>query len=159
MVTTRKLPQVCFEFGRSRVQISAQIPALPTRSFRFFPTSFHTKAEMMLQNRPLQFPSTSLPIHNSSLDIIHFELLFAFLNKRQINIGPSLGNFPQALTFLECSSNWNGPVGNSDGLWAGGPWFDSRQMQDFSLLHSVQTGSGAHPVSYPIRIGGKAAGA
>jgi hypothetical protein len=27
-------------------------------------------------------------------------------------------------------------------------------MQDFSLLHSVQTDSGAHPVSYPMGTGG-----
>jgi hypothetical protein len=28
-----------------------------------------------------------------------------------------------------------------------GPEFDSAHGQDFSLLHSVQTGSGAHPAS------------
>jgi hypothetical protein len=38
------------------------------------------------------------------------------------------------------------------------------QSQLFSLLHIVQTGSGAHPASYPMDIGGsfpggKAAGA
>jgi hypothetical protein len=37
-------------------------------------------------------------------------------------------------------------------------------VQDFSLLHNVQTGSGAHPASYPRGtgdsfLGGKAAGA
>jgi hypothetical protein len=31
---------------------------------------------------------------------------------------------------------------------------DSRQGQDFSLLHVVQTGSGAHPASYPMGTGG-----
>jgi hypothetical protein len=31
---------------------------------------------------------------------------------------------------------------------------DSRQEQDFSLLHTVQTGSGAHPASYPMGTGG-----
>jgi hypothetical protein len=42
---------------------------------------------------------------------------------------------------------------------------DSRQRQDLYLLQSVQTGSGAHPASYPVgtRGGpfprGKAAGA
>jgi hypothetical protein len=30
---------------------------------------------------------------------------------------------------------------------------------DVSLFHSVQTYSGAHPASYPVRTGGKAAGA
>jgi hypothetical protein len=30
-------------------------------------------------------------------------------------------------------------------------------VQDFSPLHSVQTGSRAHPASYPIRTGGKPA--
>jgi hypothetical protein len=27
-------------------------------------------------------------------------------------------------------------------------------LQDFFLLHSVQTGSGAHPASYPMGTGG-----
>jgi hypothetical protein len=35
----------------------------------------------------------------------------------------------------------------SDRLWVGRLGFDSRQDQIF--LHSVETGSGAHPVSYP----------
>jgi hypothetical protein len=30
---------------------------------------------------------------------------------------------------------------------------DGQQMQDFSLLHNVQTGSGAHPASYPMGTG------
>jgi hypothetical protein len=38
----------------------------------------------------------------------------------------------------------------SDGLRAGEPVFDSRQGPDFSLLHIVQTGSGAHAASYPV---------
>jgi hypothetical protein len=51
-----------------------------------------------------------------------------------------------------------------DALQAGGPGFDSQQGQNCSLLHSVQTDSGAHPASYTIGIGGsfpagKAAGA
>jgi hypothetical protein len=33
---------------------------------------------------------------------------------------------------------------------AGRPGFESRQEQDFSLLHSVQTGSGACPASYQM---------
>jgi hypothetical protein len=42
--------------------------------------------------------------------------------------------------------------------------FESRWEQDFSPLHLVQTGSGAHPASYPMDTGGafpggKAAGA
>jgi hypothetical protein len=42
--------------------------------------------------------------------------------------------------------------------------FESRWEQDFSPLHAVQTGSGAHPASYPMDTGdsypgGKAAGA
>jgi hypothetical protein len=50
----------------------------------------------------------------------------------------------------------------SDGLRAGLPKFDSRQGQDFSLVHNIQTGSGAHPASYPLvkgvlYPGGKAA--
>jgi hypothetical protein len=49
-----------------------------------------------------------------------------------------------------------------DGLWAGWPKFDSGRG-DISLIHSVQTGSGAHQASYPMGtedsfLVGKAAG-
>jgi hypothetical protein len=36
--------------------------------------------------------------------------------------------------------------------------FESRYSQEFSLLHVFQTGSGAHPASYPIDTGCKATG-
>jgi hypothetical protein len=47
--------------------------------------------------------------------------------------------------------------------WTAGVQFLGGE-RDFSLLHSVQTGSGGHPTSYPIATGGsfhwgKAAGA
>jgi hypothetical protein len=35
-----------------------------------------------------------------------------------------------------------------------GSGFESRWGQEFSLLHVVQTGSGAHPASYPTGTGG-----
>jgi hypothetical protein len=35
-----------------------------------------------------------------------------------------------------------------------GSEFDSRLSQEFSLLHVVRTGSGAHPASYPMGTGG-----
>jgi hypothetical protein len=41
----------------------------------------------------------------------------------------------------------------SDGPQAARLGFDSRQGQDFSLLHSVQTGSGAHTASYLMGTG------
>jgi hypothetical protein len=52
----------------------------------------------------------------------------------------------------------------SDGLLAGRPGFGFQQGQEFSVLHVVQTGSGAHPTSYPMGtehdfLGGEAAGA
>jgi hypothetical protein len=74
----------CFEFGRSRVHISAQRPPLPTGALRDLPTSLYTKkAETMHQIRPLPLPSKSLPIYHSlSLDVIHFELLSVSINKR-----------------------------------------------------------------------------
>jgi hypothetical protein len=40
-----------------------------------------------------------------------------------------------------------------DGLRAGQPGWDSRQGQDVSLIHNVETGSGAHPGSYPVSTG------
>jgi hypothetical protein len=53
------------------------------------------------------------------------------------------------------STNGTIDIGNSNTELTSG--------QDFSLLHSVQTGSGAHPASYPMGTGdfsprGKAAG-
>jgi hypothetical protein len=45
-----------------------------------------------------------------------------------------------------------------DGLRAGQPELDSREGQDVSLLHNVQTGSGAHPASYPVSTGGSFSG-
>jgi hypothetical protein len=39
---------------------------------------------------------------------------------------------------------------NRDGLRAEQQGFNSQQRQEFSLLHSVQTTSGAHPASYTI---------
>jgi hypothetical protein len=52
----------------------------------------------------------------------------------------------------------------SAGLRAGQLGFDSLQRQNFSLLHSFQTDSGAYPASYTMGTagslaGGKAAGA
>jgi hypothetical protein len=41
----------------------------------------------------------------------------------------------------------------SDGIRAGRHGFSSRQGQDFSLLHTVQTGSGALPASSIMGIG------
>jgi hypothetical protein len=35
----------------------------------------------------------------------------------------------------------------------GRPEFKSQQGQNFSLLYNIQTGSGAHPASYPIVSG------
>jgi hypothetical protein len=35
-----------------------------------------------------------------------------------------------------------------------GKGFDSRQRQDFSLLHVFQTGCETHPASYPMSTGG-----
>jgi hypothetical protein len=42
----------------------------------------------------------------------------------------------------------------SDGLWAGRPGFESRQVKDFSHLQSVRTSYRTHPASYPMTIGG-----
>jgi hypothetical protein len=41
----------------------------------------------------------------------------------------------------------------SDRLGAGRPGFDSRLGEDFSFLHSVQTGSGVHPAPYRMGTG------
>jgi hypothetical protein len=46
-----------------------------------------------------------------------------------------------------------------DWLRAGQPGLDSRQGQDVSLIHNLQTGSGAHPASYPVSTGGSFSGA
>jgi hypothetical protein len=36
--------------------------------------------------------------------------------------------------------------------------FESREGQEFFLLHVVQTGSGAHPASYTMGTGGSSSG-
>jgi hypothetical protein len=50
-------------------------------------------------------------------------------------------------------------AGIATGWTTEGSEFESRQGQEFSLLHVVQIGSGVHPTSYPMGTGGKAAGA
>jgi hypothetical protein len=40
------------------------------------------------------------------------------------------------------------------GWTAEGTELESQEGQDFSPLHAVQTGSGAHPASYPMGTGG-----
>jgi hypothetical protein len=49
----------------------------------------------------------------------------------------------------------NSSVGIATGyeIRADRPRFRSRQGLDFSLLHGVRTGSGAHPASYPMGTG------
>jgi hypothetical protein len=42
----------------------------------------------------------------------------------------------------------------SDGQRTGQVVFDAQQRQDFSLLHSIQTSSGAHLALYPMGTGG-----
>jgi hypothetical protein len=40
---------------------------------------------------------------------------------------------------------------NSNIKWMTGVWYPAGQ--DFSLHHNIQTGSGAHPASYPMDTG------
>jgi hypothetical protein len=49
--------------------------------------------------------------------------------------------------------SWDSSVGIATRYGLGGPG-SIPAVQDFSLLHSVQTGSGAHPASYPMGTGG-----
>jgi hypothetical protein len=49
-------------------------------------------------------------------------------------------------------------IAQSVSLRAGRPAFGSRQGEEFSLLLSTQTGSGAHPASYPMGTGGAVPG-
>jgi hypothetical protein len=46
----------------------------------------------------------------------------------------------------------------ANGQDAEGSDFESREGQDFSPLHAVQTGSGAHLASYPKGTGGSLPG-
>jgi hypothetical protein len=39
-------------------------------------------------------------------------------------------------------------------LGVGRPGLDSRNEKEFSVLHHIQTGPGAHPTSYPMGTGG-----
>jgi len=55
---------------------------------------------------------------------------------------------------------WSSSVNIVTRLKAGRPGLDSLQgLGFFSVRHRVQTGSGAHPTSYPMGNGGKEAGA
>jgi hypothetical protein len=72
----------------------------------------------------------------------------------------------EALVAFDCYYKESGTRSRySDWLWARRPRGRSsncRSVQDFSLLHVVQTGSGAHLASYPMSTwgsfpGGKAA--
>jgi hypothetical protein len=51
---------------------------------------------------------------------------------------------------------WNrdSSVGIATGYRLGGRGYSPDRGSDFSLLHSVQTNSGAHPASYPMGTGG-----
>jgi hypothetical protein len=54
---------------------------------------------------------------------------------------------------MRISTSWDTSVGIETGYELedrGGPSFDSRWGQEFSLLQVVQTGSGAHSTSYPM---------
>jgi hypothetical protein len=53
----------------------------------------------------------------------------------------------------------DGAVGTTTGyvLATEGSEFESRKGKDFSSLRVIQTDSGAHPASYPMGTGGKAA--
>jgi hypothetical protein len=59
-------------------------------------------------------------------------------NKREVGYTP----------FLSFLCPWR-----LDGLRAGLPGLDSRKGQAVSLLHNVQTGSGAHSAPYPMSTG------
>jgi hypothetical protein len=63
---------------------------------------------------------------------------------------------------ISCCDSRDSLVGIATG-WTAGVRFPAG-VRDISLRHSVQTGSGAHPASYPMGTGvsfseGKAAGA
>jgi hypothetical protein len=64
---------------------------------------------------------------------------------------------------LDVSKSRDSAGGIVTGWTTEGSEFESRQDQEFSLLHVVQTDSGVHPTSYPTVtgtyfLGGKAAG-
>jgi hypothetical protein len=52
-----------------------------------------------------------------------------------------------------------GLLAAATGYTTKGSKFESRRGKEFLFLHVVQTSSGAHPASYPMGSGGKAAGA
>jgi hypothetical protein len=58
-----------------------------------------------------------------------------------------------ALSFYTTDKRESGYLSRcSDGLRAGRPRFDSLPCKIFSLLHSIQTGSRAHPASCPVGL-------
>jgi hypothetical protein len=74
--------------------------------------------------------------------------------------GPPWLGTGRALSFFFLTLRFPGmepgsAVGISTGYGLVGRWvqFESHQLPDVSLLHVVQTGSGARPTSYPMRTG------
>jgi hypothetical protein len=61
------------------------------------------------------------------------------------------------LLLPQLSGSRDSSVGIATGLWAGRlrcRSFESRCDQEFSVVHIVQTGSGAHPASCAVGTGG-----
>jgi hypothetical protein len=76
--------------------------------------------------------------------------------RRLTTISASTACYRKNFTFLYryCNYSQDRSVGIATRLRAGWPLFDSRQGEEFFLLHSIQTGSGNHPDSYLIDIVG-----
>jgi hypothetical protein len=103
----------CFEFDKSRVQISARRLDILTEVFCGFYNSFQGNAGLVPLIRPRMLPSTSFLIHHSLIlpfdGIIVWVIDKASLNKRNINKYNSIGcsTDKSGCLLWWCTVSWN----------------------------------------------------
>jgi hypothetical protein len=94
---------------------------------------------------PSQSPCSLFKTDAKQTVIIYIQVRFQFLTRF---IASSIQK-----QFFILSSSRDSSVGIVTRLWAGRPGLDSRQERNCSLVHNIQTGSEAHPASYPMDMG------
>jgi hypothetical protein len=113
------------------VVVFSETQAVLTEDFWRFSSVPLGKFRISASNRPQSLPSKSLPSHHLSFII----------------------QPPDAVWLVDLLVPVQGPrwlSRYSDGLRTGWRGVSYRQGKDFSLLHVVRTGSGAHAPSYPM---------
>jgi hypothetical protein len=128
------------------------------RFLRDFPHTLHANLEILPQIRPLFLPINYL-YHSVLCSLRHWQPDYTVSHaKRQQSLLPPPSESPKSHNGNTGSvSTTHRDPGSSVGI-ATRYGLDCRgsiprQGQDFSLFHGVETGSGAHPASYPMGTG------